>query len=138
MINKLFFIISKYRQLVLYCIIGTISASFDFLIFSSLIHFTSTNYLYANIVGVLVGITNSFIMNVIFNFKVRDKLIQRFIYFYSVGILGLLLSSILLYMLVAQLNMNTFISKILTIFVAFVIQYNLNKYISFKDNTKKL
>jgi putative flippase GtrA len=94
--------------------------------------------LFANILGIFIGITNSFIMNIIFNFKVRDKLVQRFLFFYSVGIFGLLLTSGLLYIMVAQLNINTFVSKICTIFVAFIVQYNLNKYISFKNNTKNL
>ncbi len=89
-------------------------------------------YQYANIISVSCGITNNFILNAILNFKVKDKMFIRFLRFYSIGLIGLIISSGLLYFLIDVFRMIEIISKGCTIFVVVILQYNLNKRITFK------
>lgn len=125
---------NKYRNLVLYGIIGGLSVSIDFAVFWILTHFFPEYYLLANIISVNCGIINSFLLNRHFNFKVKNKSVLRFMVFYIVGMLGLLISSGLLYLMVNLADMNLLISKIATIFVVTLFQFTLNKNITFRQN----
>lgn len=129
MIRKLY---NKYRELIKYCIIGCSGALLDFIVYTILIKAFGMNYLLANALSVTAGITNNFFLNAYLNFKVTDKLFKRFISFYLVGMLGLLISEILLYLLVDIMSMNSIIAKIITIFVITIVQFILNKTITFK------
>jgi len=122
----------KFRNLILYGIIGTLSAGIDFLIFYTLTTVWGFFYLTANIFSVSIGITISFILNRNYNFKVKDNISKRFVLFISVGLSGLLLSSALLYIFIDIFTLNKIISKILSIFLVVLMQFLLNTYITFK------
>ena len=125
---------SKYRNLILYGIIGGLSVSIDFAVFGLLTHFFPEYYLLANIVSVNCGIINSFLMNRHFNFKVKNKSVFRFMVFYIVGMIGLLISSGMLYLMVNMADMNLLVSKVVTIFVVTLFQFTLNKNVTFIQN----
>ena len=135
MIRKLY---NKYRELIKYCIIGCSGALLDFIVYTILIKAFGMNYLLANALSVTAGITNNFFLNAYLNFKVTDKLFKRFISFYLVGMLGLLVSEILLYLLVDIMSMNSIIAKIITIFVITIVQFILNKTITFKKKKEEV
>ena len=59
---------AKFRHLILYGIIGSFTATLDFLVFTLLIRVLDINYLVANCISVLVGITTSFYLNRNYNF----------------------------------------------------------------------
>lgn len=124
----------KYRNLVLYGVIGGMSVVFDFIVFFLLTSFFPEYYLLANVISVNCGIINSFLLNRRFNFKVKDRFILRFIVFYLVGITGLLISSGMLYLLVGCGEMNLLVSKAVTIFVVTVFQFILNKNVTFRQH----
>lgn len=90
-------------------------------------------YLYANVIGVHCGTFASFFLNRQFNFKVKDKTLLRFISFYIVGLIGLAISSGLLVVLVEKMKLNELVSKAFTIIAVALIQFILNKYISFRN-----
>ena len=121
-------------RFVKYCLIGCTGAGLDFLFFTFLVKIFAINYLAANAVSVTLGITNNFFWNAFLNFKVTDNLIKRFLSFYMVGILGLAISSGLLYILVDKSNINVIFAKIFTIFVVTIIQFLLNKIFTFKKS----
>ena len=123
-------LIKKYKFFIIYSFIGVSGATLDFVFFAVLLKF-NVNYLLANVISVSVGITNNFALNAIFNFKVKDKLLQRFISFYLVGTTGLLVSSLLLSLLINIFHLPALISKFFTIFAIILLQYNLNKKISY-------
>ena len=135
MIRKLY---NKYRELIKYCIIGCSGALLDFIVYTILLKAFGMNYLLANALSVTAGITNNFFLNAYLNFKVTDKLFKRFISFYLVGMLGLLISEILLYLLVDIMSMNSIIAKIITIFVITIVQFILNKTITFKKKKEEV
>lgn len=121
---------NKFRELILYGIIGGFCALLDFVIYNLL--GMVMPYLWANVISVHCGIFTSFFLNRQYNFKVKDKTSQRFRIFYLVGLLGLGVSELLIYILSARMGMEYRLSKIITIFAAALIQFVLNKFITFK------
>lgn len=132
MIKFIIALLRKNSLLLKYAIIGGISASIDFIIFSLLSNKFHIDYLLANIISVHCGIICSFILNRQYNFKIKDKTVKRFITFYFIGILGLGVSTLLLYLLVDVSEWNKIVAKLLTIIVVALLQFILNKTITFK------
>ncbi|MBR6333670.1 MAG: GtrA family protein [Bacteroidales bacterium] len=122
----------KFRNLILYGIFGSISAGLDFGIYTLLVQVAGIQYLVANCISVLAGITTSFLLNRNFNFKIKDKTPQRFSIFLVVGLCGLLLSNLILYLCIDQFHMHKIVSKILSIVLVVFFQFVLNKYVTFK------
>ncbi len=129
-------LLKKYKHFVLYSVIGGLSASLDFVVFTALLKWLCLPYLISNAISVNCGIITSFLLNRHFNFKVKDKTGLRLVIFYSVGLLGLLLSTVLLWMLVEWWAVNALAAKMLTIVVVVSVQFTLNKYVTFKKHSK--
>lgn len=125
-------VIERYRQFVTYMIIGLFSAGVDYLVYSVLVDVFGVRYLVANIFSVHCGILSSFVLNRQFNFKVKDRPLVRFIFFYLVGLLGLAISSGLLIALVEISRLDKSVAKIVSIVVIAIIQFILNKTITFR------
>ncbi len=122
---------SRYRELFFYGIIGGISAFLDFCVYTLLCK-ANVPYLIANVIGVHCGIICSFILNRHYNFKVKDKTKKRFFSFYMIGLAGLAISSLMLYLLVDNNHFNEIYSKIITIITVAIFQFCLNKLITFR------
>lgn len=81
-----------------------------------------------------MGIFTSFVLNRSLNFKVKDKITMRFMSFYMVGIVGLGISELMLYVMITKGGWNEIICKLFSIIVVALIQFLLNKYITFRKN----
>ena len=123
----------RFRNFILYGIIGGFCAGIDFLIYTVLCHYGILPYLYANVVSIHIGIFASFILNRSVNFKVKDRTSMRFLSFYIVGLTGLGISTLMLYLMVDKAQWNEILCKLVTIVVVAVVQFLLNKYITFKS-----
>ena len=86
--NIIFKLYYKFRNLILYGIIGCFTSGLDFIVFTVLSKYLGIFYLVANCISVLVGISTSFALNRAYNFKVKDKTKQRFAIFLTVGLCG--------------------------------------------------
>ena len=128
---------AKFRHLILYGIIGSFTASLDFLVFTLLIRGLNFNYLVANCISVLVGITTSFYLNRTYNFKVNDKTAQRFSIFLAVGLTGLLMSNFILWVGIDKLHFNKSITKLASIVLVVFFQFLLNKFVTFRVKEDK-
>lgn len=124
----------RFRKLILYGIIGSFSAGIDFLVYFILTNYVDINYLIANIFSVSIGIIISFILNRKYNFKVTDYVFRRFIIFISIGLGGLALSSLLLYVFIEYFAFEILISKLLSIIIVVLLQFLLNKFVTFKQS----
>ena len=131
--NKIYNLLRQNQKIIKYGIIGCICVGIDFLVYWLLVQIVKMPYLYANVISVHCGIFTSFFLNRHFTFKVKNKTLLRFISFYIIGLIGLAISSGMLIFLVEMLKLNELISKALTVFVVALIQFLLNKYISFRD-----
>jgi putative flippase GtrA len=123
----------KNRSLLLYGAIGCVSAGLDFVVYFFLVNFLHVHYLYANILSIIIGITTSFLLNRRYNFKVLDKFKRRFVMFLFVGLSGLFLSSLILYVCVHQLQLDNLLSKLLSIILVVFLQFLTNKNVTFKN-----
>jgi putative flippase GtrA len=130
---KFYNLLQKNKQLIKYGIIGCFCVGLDFLVYSFLIQIIKMPYLYANVISVHCGIFASFFLNRHFTFKVKNKVLLRFISFYAIGLIGLAISSGLLIFLVEKIELNELVSKAFTVIVVALIQFMLNKYISFRN-----
>jgi putative flippase GtrA len=120
------------RQFVVYCVIGASGAALDFLVYSLLVKETRLHYEVANAIGYASGTILSFFLNAHLNFKTRDWLAMRFLSFCGVAFLGWMISAGILYAAIDRLEWNKYLAKLATIFVVVLLQYNLNRLISFK------
>ena len=127
---------SKFRNLILYGIIGSCTAMLDFLIFTGLTLWTSIHYIIANIISCSTGILCSFLLNRKYNFKVTDHTFRRMVIFFSVGIFGMFLSSVILHFCIDNMHWEELVSKLMSIVIVVIIQFFMNKYISFRVDKK--
>ena len=126
---------SKFRNLILYGVIGCSSALLDFLIFTLLTEVLGVYYLIANCISVTCGLTNSFILNRKYNFKVTDKTLKRAITFFAVGYCGLALNSTLLYVFINFAHFATPVAKLCAMAVEVLLQFLVNSLVTFKKSS---
>lgn len=124
----------KFRSLILYGAIGCLSSGLDFAVFTLLSEYAGVYYLLANCISVLIGITTSFYLNRTYNFKVKDKTARRFSIFLTVGLCGLVLSNIILWIGIDRLCLNGILVKLLSIVLVVFFQFLANKYITFRKS----
>jgi putative flippase GtrA len=120
------------RQFLLYCVIGGAGASLDFLAYTALLQWAGMHYQAANVIGYACGGILSFGLNARFNFRTGDRLLRRFGLFCVAVLLGWSASALLLHLAVDRLALDPLASKLATIVVVVVIQYEFNRRISFK------
>ena len=66
------------------------------------------------------------------NFRVTDKIGLRFASFFGVAFLGWLVSAGLLHVLIDGRHFDKYLSKFATLAVIVLLQYNLNRLLSFR------
>lgn len=119
------------HQFIKYAVVGGIGASSDILLYTVLYTF-GINYQIANVSGYLLGTLLSFILNRHYTFNVKDDVLKRLITFLSVAFVGYICSALLLYVLVQHFGTHAILAKILTLGLVLIIQFTLNKHITFK------
>ena len=131
--NMLSRLYQRFRNLILYGIIGSFTSALDFAVFTMLSKYIGIHYIVANCISVLIGISTSFALNRSINFKVKDKTGKRFLIFLTVGLCGLLLSNVILYVGIDMLSGDELIVKLASIVLVVGFQFILNKFITFKE-----
>ena len=127
----------RFHHLVFYGIIGSFSSGLDFLIYTFLVQLVGLQYLVANCISVVAGISTSFYLNRNYNFKVKDHTKRRFSIFLTVGLCGLVMSNLILYLCIDNLGMDKLISKLLSIVLVVFFQFLVNKYLTFKPTNNE-
>lgn len=129
MIKKIY---ANNQKLISYAFFGGMGVLSDLGLYTILIYL-SVNYQLANAAGYATGTMISFLLNRHYTFKVKDKVLKRLATFFGVAFIGYVSSAILLYVLVSVLNLDEFLSKLITLFFVLAIQFTLNKKITFKE-----
>lgn len=130
---KNFFLKKINFQFLRYCFCGGVGLGVDLLIYYFLL-FINTNYQIANLCGYLAGTVASFFLNRNITFEIKNRLKTRLIIFFGVACIGYLTSATLLEGLVHIIHIDPKYSKILTLPVIVLLQYYLNKKITFNQN----
>lgn len=120
------------RQFARYCLIGVSGVTLDFLVYATLVRWAAMHVQPANAIGYASGTVLSFILNARFNFKTRDRVPLRFVAFCGVAMLGWAASAGLMHVAIIWLGLDKYLAKALTIFVVVLLQFNLNRVVSFR------
>lgn len=123
-------------QLVKYVLIGVLGLVVDFGIYTILTHF-KMNVEIANIISSTCGIINNFLWNSYTNFKVHDRMILRFISYFIVGQITTVFTTVSLFIFVTKLGYPHLIVKIVATFIATLIQFVINKVVTFRKAKKE-
>ncbi len=129
--------LKKYNNFISYSLIGVVGTTLDSLTLFSL-NEKGVYYLIAGTIGFSIGVSINFVLNSFFNFKVKDNLVRRFLNYYSVGVIGLIITSFILYIFVDFFSFSLLLAKLIAIISVLFIQYNLNKKITFSDSFVKV
>lgn len=114
-----------------YSIVGVMGLVVDLGLFYLLHKVCGVNYLIANFVSSTLAVIHNFFLNSYFTFKVTDNKLKRFISFYLVALVGMGVSSLLLTLMISVMTMDAMIAKVITIFIVAVVQYFVNKKVTF-------
>ena len=123
-------------QLVKYVLIGVLGIVVDFGIYTILTHL-KMNVEIANIISSTCGIINNFLWNSYTNFKVHDRMILRFISYFIVGQITTVFTTVSLFIFVTKLGYPHLILKAIATFVATLIQFVINKVVTFRKAKKE-
>ena len=104
----------------------------DYACFYALFHQFKFSYQAANAVGYLTGTLISFALNRVFTFGMRDKPGARLIFFLATAAIGYAFSAALLWSMVDLFGLDARIAKLLTLPLVVVLQFTLNKRITFR------
>lgn len=118
-------------QFFLYCLCGGMGVAADYAVFYGAV-MAGVWYQYANGLGYLAGTLTSFTLNRIFTFGMRDRTLQRLALFLVVASIGFAASALLLWLLVDLANVDARIAKLITLPMVVVLQFSLNRRITFK------
>lgn len=121
-------------QLVKYVLIGILGLVVDFGIYMILTHF-NMNVEVANMISSTCGIINNFLWNSYTNFKVHDRMLLRFISYFLVGQITTVFTTVSLFIFTTKLGMPHLIVKAVATFVATLIQFVINKVITFRKTS---
>lgn len=117
-----------------YGIVGVLGLAVDVGAFYLLHEVLAVNYILSNIVSSSLAVIHNFILNSLFTFKVKDRLPLRFISFYVIALIGMAVSSGLLVLLIEGFKMESMVSKFISVLVVAIIQYFLNKKLTFGEH----
>jgi len=126
----------KHKLFIRYSAIGASGALLDLILFLTLFNGFHLNALVANLISTSAGITNNFILNRQLNFKKKDFVLLRFLAFYAAGLAGILLSTLLLRLFHDYGGINANVVKLGSIVLVVIMQYFINKHVSFRDFKK--
>lgn len=123
-------------QFLLYCLCGGIGVTADYFVYHAVLTF-GVWYQAANVFGYLFGTLVSFFLNRKITFGVRDKLAHRLAMFLGVAAIGFSASAVMLWLLVDIMSVDARVAKLLTLPVVVIIQFAMNRRITFGENTPR-
>ena len=112
--------------------VGILNTLLTFITFIILTDLLSLNDKFANIIGYVIGVINSYIFNKIWTFQSKKKSLIEFVLFTAVFLFSLLIQLALYSFLKEKLFIQKNISFAIAMVFYTVINFSLNKFITFK------
>ncbi|MFH0174514.1 GtrA family protein [Streptomyces cacaoi] len=119
------------RQLITYALVGGSGVLLDLGAFLLLYNVAGLHEQVANVLSTSLGITNNFVLNALFTFGKRDRLLRRYLRFYAVGLTGIALTFVLLAVFSRGLGIDPNLVKAGSLPLVLVFQFALNRKWSF-------
>lgn len=127
----------SFNQLVKYVLIGILGLVVDFGTYWILTDI-NINVEIANMISSTCGIINNFFCNSYTNFKVHNRMFLRFISYFLVGQITTVFTTISLFIFATKLGFPHLIVKVIATIVATLLQFVLNKFVTFRKNSKSV
>ncbi|MFA7674115.1 MAG: GtrA family protein [Clostridia bacterium] len=124
--------VRKHSIFIGYVLIGTMATLLDMGVLYLLSDVIGWDAILSNCISVFLGISLSFILNSKFNFKKTERIIIKFIYFFSVCLIGMMIGSAIFEILYVELDMIKFLSKLISVITSGILQYLFNKNVTFR------
>ena len=124
---------SHYKSFSKFTVVGAINTIIDFSIFYILHDLLDVPLVYAHISAFFIALANSFYFNAIWTFQnlKRDELVKQILSFTLIGLIGLVLSTITIY--IASHYVWVYYAKIFAMAVSFIWNYIGSWLFVFKD-----
>lgn len=119
------------RQLVRYTLIGGSGVALDMVAFLLLHNTWGLGEQLANALSTTLGIANNFVLNALFTFERRDRIVVRFLRFYAVGLTGIALTDLLFLIFTNALGIDADLVKAGSLPLVLALQFVLNRKWSF-------
>ncbi len=124
-------------QFIKFCVVGCSNTILSYVTFFICVKL-GVHYLIANLIGFVIGVLNAYFWSNKYIFKVNSgaqrnstkSLIKTFI---SYGITGVLLQSILLYLFVEYMKLDSLIAQLICLLITVPLNFILNKFWSFRS-----
>jgi putative flippase GtrA len=126
------FLLQK-KQFLLYCAIGGCGTVLSSITFTLLLKFAGWHYQSANAAAYAAGTALSFVLNARWNFRVNDWHLLRFACFFGVALVGWAVSAGMLRLLIGKFGFNEYAAYFSALTVVVILQYNLNRRLSFRQ-----
>lgn len=124
-------LILRHGHFVAYAAIGVSAVVVDVSAFAILATLLGMQVLVANGISTGIALVYSFVVNSFGNFKVTDRILLRFLSFSAVAGAGFIVSSLMIAVSVGVLAMDPIVAKAITLPVVLVLQFTLNKTVTF-------
>lgn len=123
----------RYRELVLYGVIGVSGAALDLCLYALLAVGWSVAPWFATIISSTVGSINNYLLNARYNFRTNDRHAARFAAYYGVSALGVVGHAAGVYLMHNMAGAGVMTSKLLVAIPIVLGQYLLNSRFTFAD-----
>jgi len=125
-------------QMFKFGIVGFVNTLIDFSIYVGLTRFFKfwqANYLWANVIAMIVAATSSFFCNKHWTFQDKNRSVKKqYLKFILVSSGGLIINELILFILVEQFSLYDLAAKAIGIVVVFFWNFFVNRYWTFKSH----
>ena len=122
----------KHRNFILYALFGLVAAVIDYVISAIFILFAVFDKpVICSLIGNVCGFIFTFMTNTLVNFKKRSEYMKTFASYSTICIAGSLISTLLIHLL--KSSMNIYILKFVVMIFVCLLQYFLNRTITYKN-----
>lgn len=126
-------------KIIKYFFVGLIAAIVNIGMLYILTDIVGIYYIFSNVLSFILGILINYILSVKFvfdNSNIKNKKIELLVYF-IIGLLGLLLDTLIIYLLVAKLNIYHMFSKFISTIIVFFWNYGIRNLFYSRCGGKK-
>ena len=138
LLNKILTKFPVFKQFVKFCLVGVTNVIVDFSIYialTRLIPFFHAHYLVASLISFSLAVSWSFTLNRIWTFENKEKQITfQYFKFFLVSIIGLVLHTLILYILVDYFQFYDILAKAIAVVLVTFWNFSANKFWTFNNS----
>ncbi|WP_290735323.1 MULTISPECIES: GtrA family protein [unclassified Fibrobacter] len=124
-------------QFLRYLVTGGLAFVVDFGLFALCLYVCEWHYLLANLVGLVAGLVLNYTMSIVWVFTACERTLEKqkvaeFVLFALVGIAGVGINQLLMYLMVDGLSLNEMVSKMVAAVLVLMWNFGARKLLLFK------